>query len=445
MSNSSITEITEATLSRIQNPVFAEYAAMYLNIYTDFLQQVKSSGILVDEHDYEQETIDISARLKEKGANFRNGGRSVYINAISPACVACKKGIGSATFFVSLKCHRNCYFCFNPNQVDYEYYQHENRNLVEELALIKVEGHRLNHLAITGGEPLLHKEDVLACFRFASDAFPATYLRLYTCGDAADREALRQLKDAGLDEIRFSIRMHDLEKGHQHTIERIAEAREFIPTVMVEMPVLPGAEETMKDVLLELDQLGIDSINLLELCYPFVNADEFNRRSFKIRKRPYKTLYNYWYAGGVPIAKSELACLSLLEFALDYDIRIGVHYCSLENKLTGQNYHQNHGKSEPELAYFSERDFLFKSAKVFGRDIARVKRRLQKNGYRVTVRNRNHNYLEFHVRDIPSLSGMDVEVGISTSTLETRSDGDYARELKVDLTYPDRFDPRVDV
>ncbi len=140
-----------------------------------------------------------------------------------------------------------------------------------------------------------------------------------------------------------------------------------------------------------------------------------------------------------------MTCLSLLEFALDQDLSLGVHYCSLENKLTGQNYQQNHGKSAPDTVYFSERDYLYKSAKVFGTDISRVKRRLQRNGYRDSVRNRQHGYLEFHVDEIPSLTGMNVEVGISTSTLETRSDGAYARELKVDLTYPDRFEPTIDI
>ncbi len=261
-----IVDISADTLDRIQNPIFAEYATTYLNIYSDFLEQVKATGILVDEQEYKEETTAITGRLKEKGAQFRNDGRSIFINAISPACVACKKGVGSATFFVSLKCHRNCYFCFNPNQVDYEHFQHEKRNLVEELAQIKAQGQRMSHLAITGGEPLLHKQDVLDCYRFASEAFPETYLRLYTCGDQADRATLRELKEAGLDEIRFSIRMHDLEKGHRHTLERIADACDMIPTAMVEMPVLPGTEEAMKEVLLALDKLGIHSINLLELC-----------------------------------------------------------------------------------------------------------------------------------------------------------------------------------
>ena len=42
-------------------------------------------------------------------------------------CKACAKGIGTATLFISFPCHRNCYFCFNPNQDNYEYYRkHKN-------------------------------------------------------------------------------------------------------------------------------------------------------------------------------------------------------------------------------------------------------------------------------------------------------------------------------
>ncbi len=440
-----IVDITSNTLDQIHNPVFADYAAIYLGIYSDFMRQIQATGIEIDACKYSQETEDQLQRLADKGALFRNGGRSIHMNEISPACVACKEGIGSATFFVSLKCHRNCYYCFNPNQVEFEHYSQHKRELVQELEQIHESGQRMSHLAITGGEPLLHKDEIVECFEYAREKLPDTYQRLYTCGDQADEAILERLQAAGLDEIRFSIRMHDLEKGHQHTLDRIALAREYIPTVMVEMPILPGTSKAMQKILLELDELQIHSINLLEFCFPFINADEFNRRSFKAKKRPYRTMYNYWYAGGIPIAQSELTCLSLLEFAIDEGLTIGVHYCSLENKLTGQNYQQNHDKTTPDTAYFSERDFLLKSAKVFGRDISRVKRRLQRNGYGESVRNRDHDFLDFHVSQIPVLSGLNVEIGISTSTMETRSDGDYLREMKVDLTYPDRFDLVVDV
>ena len=63
----------------------------------------------------------------------RNSDKRIYINRISPACQACRTGEGSSRYFISLKCHRDCYFCFNPNQQDYEYYRTHTRDTLAEL------------------------------------------------------------------------------------------------------------------------------------------------------------------------------------------------------------------------------------------------------------------------------------------------------------------------
>jgi len=197
----------------------------------------------------------------------------------------------------------------------------------------------------------------------------------------------------------------------------------------------------MRALLRELDRIGIFSVNLLELCYPLINADEFNQRGFQAKARPFETLYDYWYAGGVPIARSELDCLDLVEFAIDEGLTVGVHYCSLENKFTGQNYQQNHGRKLPATTVFSNRDYMLKSAKVFGDDIPRVLEVFERAGVRDYELDAARGYLEFGVTHLRSLKKLDIEVGISTSTLEQREDGVYLRELKVDLTRPGLFRP----
>ena len=440
-----IIDITHKTHNQIKNRRLAEYAAIYLGIFDDFMGQVAATGIEIDDRDYSQKTAASLDRLRQKGAVLRNSDRSIYVNAISPACVACQKGVGSATFFTSLQCHRDCYYCFNPNQVDYDYFQQNKTNPAQELAQIGAAGHRVNYLALTGGEPLLHKAEATAFFQTATDVFPQAHTRLYTTGDHANEATLQELQAAGLEEIRFSIRMHDLAKGHRLTFERIALAKQYIPVVMVEMPILPGTLAEMKEVLLELERVQIHSINLLEFCYPFTQAQAFNERGFKVKKRPFHILYNYWYAGGVPISESELVCLDLMEFALERQLTIGLHYCSLENKLTGQNYQQNYGRSLPKTAIFSEKDYLLKSAKVFGSDISKVLNVFNRNGYRDYQRNREHRYLEFHVDQIQNLADLDIEIGLSTSTLEMRGNDLVARELKVDLIRPQLFDAVRDV
>ncbi len=52
---------------------------------------------------------------------------------------------------------------------------------------------------------------------------------------------------------------------------------------MVEMPVLPGALDEMKAVLIELDRLGAFGINLIELVFPFHRADEFRHGAIALK------------------------------------------------------------------------------------------------------------------------------------------------------------------
>lgn len=440
-----IAGVDRETLAAIRNPDLRSYAARYVDIYEDFIEQVRASGIEIDPNDHTEETAKRLERLRQKGARFRNDGKSIVANTLSPACEACQQGIGSATLFISLQCHRSCFYCFNPSQEGYEYFLTHRRNLPEELEQIRRSGQHLQHLALTGGEPLLHKSETLEFFRCATEKFPEAYTRLYTTGDQLTPDLAQQLADAGLDEIRFSIRMQDLEKGHRHTLDRIALAKEFIPSVMVEMPILPGTLDTMQDVLRELDRLGVSSINLLELCYPFNQTEVFNQKGYKVKARPFRVLYNYWYAGGLPIAQSELECLSLVAFAIDSGLKMGVHYCSLENKHTGQIYQQNFGQPVSAMYVFSPSDYFLKTAKVFGADIRKARKALRGNHASHYRLDEDHNCLELHVNQIGALKGLNVEVGLSYNVMEAREDGRYLRELKIALVRPEYFDLDHDV
>jgi pyruvate formate-lyase activating enzyme-like uncharacterized protein len=440
-----ITVIRPENLDQIRNSELAAYARIYLKIYDDFMRQLDGIGLEIDSSDANRPNAEIANQLEEKGAVLRNHGKSIYLNRISPACLACQTGVGSATFFVSLKCHRNCYYCFNPYQENYEFFLTHKRDLVQELEEIRLSHQKVKHLALTGGEPLLFKQDALAFFAYAQEHFPKAYTRLYTSGDHADAQTLEQLRDAGLDEIRFSIRMYDLEKGQRHVFDRIFLAKAYIPHVMVEMPVLPGTLEIMQDVLLELDRMDIFGINLLEFCFPFNNAEIFSQHGFRLKDRPYRVLYNYWYAGGLPIAGSEQVCLDLVQFALDQGLKLGVHYCSLENKHTGQIYQQNKSWKLPKHATFSQKDFFIKSAKVFGEDIGPALQVFKKKDYRDYMLNERYHFLEFHPKLVKTLSKLNPEIGISYAVWEERDGEAVLRELKVDYTTAKDFDFHKDI
>lgn len=434
-----ITDVDETNLDSIRNPVLRSHAAQYIEIYRDFREQVRQTGMEFTEQDCSE---NVRARIRElgkKGAVVRNDGKSVYLNHISPACVACQTSVGSHTFFVSLKCHRDCFFCFNPNQEEYDHHREHLRDVSAELATLRKSGQRVQHLALTGGEPLLHKKEAIGFFWQARQLFPGSYTRLYTCGDQLDPETLQSLQAAGVNEIRFSLRLEDTENARRHTFRQIALTREYIPHVMVEMPVLPGALEAMQDVLLELDQLGVFGINLLELCFPYHNADEFRRRGYEIKALPFRMLYNYWYAGGLPVAGSEQTCLDLLEFALEKKLALGIHYCSLENKHTGQIYQQNAGYRRSDTLYFSQRDYFLKAAKVFGEDVVPAKEVFDRKGIREYTLGAGQQDLGFAVSKVKLLKGAVAEVGISSNVMEERNGEMVLRELKLDITAPEAF------
>ncbi|MDX9990823.1 MAG: radical SAM protein [Anaerolineales bacterium] len=434
-----IIEINESTLASIRNPELRSQAGQYVQIYQDFMDQVRQMGLDVEALDDSQQVAQRLSDLGKRGAIVRNDAKSVYTQRISGGCLACQRGIGSRTFFISLKCHRDCFFCFNPNQEDYQHHREHKRDVAAELDALQQSGGPAQHLALTGGEPLLYKEETINFFQHARQNFPKAYTRLYTCGDQLERETLQAFKEAGMDEIRFSIRVEDTPTARQHTFDQIALAREYIPNVMVEMPVLPDSREAMQEILLELERLGVFGINLLEFCFPLHNAQEYRARGYLIKARPFRVLYNYWYAGGLPVAGSEQACLDLIEFALEQGLQLGVHYCSLENKHTGQIYQQDLKPVKMNVLYFSRRDYFLKAAKVFGKDAEIAKAAFQKNGYRDYRAGDKPGSLVFHVSKIRMLKKLDIEVGISTNVLEERGGETYLRELKLDLTYPKDF------
>ncbi len=421
------------------NPALVSYANIYANIEKATMNQMESFGLPLSK----RKDNDAAAhnRLRSLGAIYRNNNKSIRSNErISSACEACAKGTGSYTSFVSLKCHRDCYFCFNKNQDEYHFYLQNKKNVNQDLRSLVDQGVTLTHLALTGGEPLLHKEDTLAFFQLADELVPDAHTRLYTAGDLLDEETLQGLAEAHVNEIRFSIKMEDSQQKRKHILGKIALAKAYIPDVMVEMPVIPGTGEEMKQLLLELDRLDVFAINLLEFCFPLGNASAFKERGFQLKNPPYEVYYNFWYAGGLAVAESESLCLELVQFALERRLKLGVHYCSLENKFTGQIYQQNHDQIVDETYQFSQQDFYFKTAKVFGRDMVKVKKVLENRQVPFKV-NDDYRFLQFSPEAIPLLKNRPVEILISSNVVEMEETEQLIREVKLEWTTPKTFIP----
>lgn len=435
--------LTEQTPVLQHNAALQRYVRRYADIEKQTQHAIAQYGLSFESpYRRQAETDALRLEVKALGAVFANNGKSIHSRWLSSACVQCRTGEGSYTTFLSLKCHRDCYFCFNPNQENYDGFQHEMRDAIGEVNAIAAEGYPLTHIALTGGEPLLFRQESIRFFETVQAKLPGVHTRLYTAGDPLDRNTALALAKAGLKEVRFSIKIDDPPEKIEKVLSRIALAREIFPDVMVEMPVIPGSEEQMYDLLLKLDAIGVDGINLLEFCFPLTNSPSYQERGFALKNPPYEVYYNYWYAGGLAVADSELACLRVLKFALGNQLSVGVHYCSLENKHTGQVYQSNAFISAEPYYLFSSRDYFFKSAKVFGEDCAAVAAALRKAGvpFREDLL---HGFLQFSPESIMRLTDIpELPVLLTSHIAEADEQGNpLIKEVRVEFTTPAEFSP----
>ena len=250
--------------------------ALYEDIEAEHMAALEATGIAFAPYDSERlEREGLLRQLRERGARIRNGGASVAIGPMSVACEACTGSCVSRSFALTNNCHRDCFFCFNPNQEDFAYWCERPFPWRRQLDDLAAEPGSPACIALTGGEPLLMADEAVAFFSRASELFPAAHLRLYTSGDLLSRELIDRLVRAGLHEIRFSVKQDDKPELLEKVLERMAWAREQVPTVMVEMPVIPGTDSFMKELLAKLDALGVDGVNLLEFAYAMWNWPVF--------------------------------------------------------------------------------------------------------------------------------------------------------------------------
>ena len=422
-------------------PTLAAWLDEYAAIEREWMESLRACGI-----DFAPRGADAPAiaavreRLRDKGACFRNGGASVSTGRISSACLACTGDRGSRTFFLSLRCNRSCYFCFNVNQEDYEQNLRLKPRWRDEVDAFLAAPDAPTHAALTGGEPLLYKPEAEEFFRRIHDAAPDVHLRLYTAGDFLDGEAARALADAGLQEMRLSVKLGDGPEADRAAVDAalatLALAHEAIPDVMVEMPVIPGTEDAMRALLRGMDDRGLFGINLLEFCYPYGDWGEYRRRGLKVRNPAFEVLYDYGYAGGLPIAGSERACLELLEWALDEGLSLGVHYCSLDNKNRDQILQASLAAApsvDEGLYQLDDGDFFYRTLKVFDDDAPRARERLRAAGVPF-VEHAEDGSLATHPSHRAVLDGLAVARSVNVAQPDGPGGTWRLRELK--LEYP---------
>lgn len=275
----------------------------------------------------DKELSRLEKKIKENSSFFKNEDLSVlYYRSRSIACLHCNRDQGCTIRFTQ-RCNRDCFFCFviedftnkvKPNISCFINDIKEKKKIVN-----------LKSIAISGGEPFLYKKELFEFLEMVRNAFKSIYLRIYTNIDLVTEDDMKKIKEFSVNEFRISIKPH--EKPNK---EKLLMIHNYVPNVVIEIPVIPSSEEEMYQLLTDLNSCGITGINLVEFFFNGFRAEEFKKRGFKVfvNNNEYRKINETMPHFEYPIYGSKVLAYKMLLFAEKNQLKFFVNICSHKTK-----------------------------------------------------------------------------------------------------------------
>lgn len=239
------------------------------------------------------------------------------IGSLPKGCKYCIKG-EKTVFFITGICSKKetCYYCpisdlKKDKDVIYanEWKIENDDNLIQEIKLCDSKG-----VGITGGDPLVVLDRTIYYIKLLKEEFGKDFhIHLYTPLELVDKEKLKKLNEAGLDEIRFH-----LDVDNDNLWNKILLAKEFRWNIGVEIPVIPNKEKEIKKLIDFIDG-KVKFLNLNELEISDSNANKLTELGFYCKD-------DISYG----IKDSEELALKLLQYCENKNL--DVHYCTVKLK-----------------------------------------------------------------------------------------------------------------
>ena len=232
---------------------------------------------------------------------------------LSPGCQTCAAGTWSC-LFINRVCNAPCFYCPIDKRIHGDEPPTASGLIFEDpqeycdyIARFGFRG-----VGMSGGEPLLALPKVLAFLKALRDRFgEELYIWLYSNGILADEKKLGALADAGLDEIRFDISAHD------YSTRAIELAVPLLPRVTVEIPMIPEDEDRLRELLPELELLGVAHLHLHQLTANEAVYSRFQDRNYTFLHHPEFAVHG-----------SEAASLRIIAHASQHHPNLPVQFCS---------------------------------------------------------------------------------------------------------------------
>jgi len=230
---------------------------------------------------------------------------------LSPGCRLCGQGQWSC-LFINGKCNCNCFYC-PTSQNDISLPETQTLTFDDPMTYVAyIKKFGFKGISFSGGEPFLTFDRVRNFLTVIRRELPADiYVWMYTNGTRVTREHLEELRDLGLNEIRYDIGATD------YNLKPVKQAIGIIPTVTVEIPAVPDELETLKQCVKELAEAGLSHMNLHQMRLTPYNLPRLSERG-----------YTFAHGARVTVPASEMAALEILRFTKENHIDLPINYCS---------------------------------------------------------------------------------------------------------------------
>jgi len=245
-------------------------------------------------------------------------------NKFSEGCRSCLTGTGLSAIRKTNKCNVECKFCYNYGELDNippvgegMWEIGETKFYEKDIDLLLSVQQKPTGISYVYLEPFMEIEKYYSIIKKFSDV--QIYQHLYTNGTLATEETLKELGEAGLDEIRFNLGASNCS---DKVIENIGIAKKYIKNVGIETPMTPEFFEAFfkkKQVILETK---LDFINCAELHLNENNIDNYYGENMYISRHGYIS----------PIWSRELT-LKFMKIADEEKWDLTVHDCSNYTKF----------------------------------------------------------------------------------------------------------------
>lgn len=280
---------------------------------------------------------------------------SYNLGELPKGCQYCVRGEKLVLFITGI-CPRKCYFCpVSDDKFGKDVCFANERKITEENGGMSEEGNREGNkrrkgernektnkinpeelvkeaelmdakgAGITGGDPLSRLERTVECIKLLKERFGREFhIHLYTSLNLAEENKLKELSEAGLDEIRFH-----LDLGDDKLWAKIRLAGKFAWDIGVEIPLIPGKEKEIRKI--------IDFITGKDKKVKFLNLNELERADNELSKLgelgfEVKEKYSYAIKDSLELGLKLLEYVKLKNSSELKNHPLSVHLCTAELK-----------------------------------------------------------------------------------------------------------------